>query len=151
MALLILNERNDLFRTAENLEDANFLISNLNYYQSLNKVVTISDEDFTDLKYGTKHFQSYDGSTVTWKTNFPQEPTSISKEMLDYFIKHYIERYDRLLDEKKGSQHSFMTKISNAKQALQNIDTSALTFPIESTIGNYLRSNSINIVHYTQF
>jgi hypothetical protein len=25
MALLILNERNDLFRTAENLEDASFL------------------------------------------------------------------------------------------------------------------------------
>jgi hypothetical protein len=56
MALLILNERNDLFRTAENLEDASFLISNLDYYQSLNKVINISDQDFIDLKYDVKHF-----------------------------------------------------------------------------------------------
>ena len=150
MALLILNERNELFRTAENLEDASFIISNLHYYQSLNKVINISDQDFIDLKYDVKHFESYDGSSVTWKTNLPLLPQSISREMLDNFIKGYIQQYDDFIGIKGTTGHPFLTKVLNAKQALQNIDTSVLTFPIESTIGNYLKSNNINFVHYTQ-
>jgi hypothetical protein len=152
MALLILNERNDLFRTAENLEDASFIISNLDYYQSLNKVIDISDQDFIDLKYNVKIFKSYDGSSVTWETNLPlQHIQSISREMLDNFTKQYIQRYDDFIRIKGTTGHPFLTKVLNAKQALQNIDTSVLTFPIESTMGNYLKSNNINFVHYTQF
>jgi hypothetical protein len=151
MALLILNERNELFRTAENLEDASFVITNLDYYQSINKVITISNEDFIDFKYDIKFFESYDGSVVTWKTDLPEQPTSISKKMLDDFIKGYIQQYDDFIGIKGTTGHPFLTKVLNAKQALQNIDTSVLTFPIESTMGNYLQSNNINIVHYTQF
>ena len=151
MALLILNERNELFRMAENLEDASFIISNLHYYQSLNKVINISDQDFIDIKYDIKAFKSYDGSTVTYHNGNPDKLKTITKETLDSLIKFHIFMYDRFIDQKGSIEHPFNTKIKSAKEALSNIDTSSLNFPIQLSHGEYIKSLNINYVSPIQF
>jgi hypothetical protein len=151
MALLILNQNKDLFKLAESEDDANYLIGNLFHYKSFNGVIQISNEDFIDLKFTNKLYQSYDGSTVTYKTDLPNKIQIIeSKEWFDNFINSYIEIYDNFLNNNK-KEHSFRTKVLNAKEALSNIDTSSLNYPTQFEEYTYLKDNNIPFVSYLQF
>jgi hypothetical protein len=151
MALLILNEINDFFKVTENEEDANYLIVNLDYYKSINKVIQISNEDFIDLKYTVKLYQSYDDSTVTYKTDLPNKVQIIeSKEAFDKFINNFINIYDNFLNKNK-KEHLFRTKVLNAKEALSNIDTSSLNYPTQFDALTYLKDNNIPFVGDIQF
>lgn len=150
MALLILNQRNDLVKLAENEDDANYLIGNLFHYKSFNGVVQISNEDFIDLKFTVKLYESYDGSTVTYKTDLPNKIQIIeSKEWFDKLINSYIEIYDNFLNNNK-KEHSFRTKVLNAKEALSNIDTSSLSYPTQFDALTYLKDNNISFVSEIQ-
>lgn len=138
MAYVISNTYGSAQHLAKTMEELHILVggaSNLGLYTEghAGALHTISDEDFVNLQTGQKIF-NYENSTITYTDN----PLAVvtSKELLDSDIQNKIKEIDQDLERKK--QPTIVTKLNNWKTVLQNLDTSALSYPINSTIEKYL-------------
>lgn len=146
MAYIIFETNNTPVRIAQDQNDL-AVLGNYKLYQNglSGKIVTIPNEDFLALQNDEKHILGLNGEQVVYETN---NSTVIANESE---MKQAIEM---CINETKtrhyNSSSSLYTKQQNYLNALQSIDTSSITYPLNQSVNQYLISQGISVLHPLQ-
>lgn len=140
MAYVISNKFGNAVKIAKTMEELHILIggaSCLGLYTEGHSgaLHTISDEDFVNIQTGQKIF-NYENSTITYIDNDAALRGTKNKESLDTDIQNKIQQIDNLITYE--GRPTVLAKLKNWKTVLQNLNTSTLSYPINSTIEKYL-------------
>jgi len=140
MAYIISNKLGEALKIAKTMEELHILIggaSSLGLYTEghCGALHTVSDEDFVNVQTGQKIF-NYENSTITYTENPAALEGTKNKESLDAFIQTKIQNIDNCMSNE--GRPTIRAKLNSWKTVLQNLDTSVLSYPINSTIEKYL-------------
>jgi hypothetical protein len=109
-------------------------------------MLEISNSDFVSLQTGFKNIK-YDGATVSYVDavyiSYPQNAEELQAE-----INYIINIIDSNLNKYKDT--SFGTELTNFKNNLQSIDTSSITYPMNTNVRQYLSNQNKSILGYLQ-
>jgi len=149
MAYLVTNQHYDMSFICENQTDLHVQIKDYANYESglVGHIIDITDEQFAALQIREKTFK-WENNTAT----FPNENPVVfsSKEDLDAHIKLIINRITETLSWKYTEDSAYKTKLEQYKIVLNNLDTSSISYPLNSSIEKYLQDNGHTIVSYLQ-
>jgi hypothetical protein len=148
MAYLIFSKReilkeNDLYRIAETEEHLN----GLNILKNDYIIKTISDEDFNNLKSESKKIESINGDQITYVDFIKTKP--LEKQEFDKILENKKEFCQDILNRKQNKP-VILELVQQYLTALNNIDTSTISFPLDKNFTQYLHSQSIFCIHPLQ-
>jgi len=149
MAYLVTNQSYSLAFICENQTDLHEQIKDYANYESglTGHIIDITDEQFAALQIREKTFK--------WENNaatFPNDNPIVfsSKEDLDAYIKLIKDSITSLLSWKYTQNSAYKTKLEQYLSVLNNLDTSSISYPLNSSIEKHLRDNGHTIVSYLQ-
>lgn len=130
----------DLFRIASTDEIKN------NYYQEFYDAVEISESQAGEILTGTKFctINRSDSSVVFTDLDEGEVP----KEAADFFIAELIKSLDAFL-RNNNVDSSVNSSFSDWKTALEGLDTSSLTWPIQNTTVEKVLKNQLSQTKYS--
>ena len=136
------NSGNDsLFRVASTDEIKN------NYYQEFYDAVEITESQAVEILTGTK-FCTINRSDSSVVFTDVDESQGVLKESLDSFIANLIKSLDVFLSN-NNVDSSVNSSFSDWKTALEGLDTSSLTYPIENTTVEKVLKNQLSQTKYS--
>lgn len=136
---------NNLLRIAANETEKNELTA-LNTPHTL---IEISDEDFLKLKVRMDGF-TIDGTTITFEDNPDPQVYNNSDELQEYIndIRDAMKRFIKNANANTQSK-TLYTQVVNYENYLDTLDTSTITFPI-NTWEKYCEDNGITYLNLLQ-
>lgn len=148
MAYLIFNKKQtlqeaDLYKIAETEEHLN----SLNILKNDYIIKTISIQDFNNLKSENKRIESINGDQITYVDYIRTQP--LEKQEFDETLKNKKEFCQEILN-KKQVKPVLLGLVEQYLTALNSIDTSAMSFPLNKNFIQYLHSQSIYYIHPLQ-
>ena len=142
MAIVIFNKQDKIFLKAF---DTQSLVDEYGYNNPTCIAQSISDSEWTNMKNGTLIPASIntDTNTINWvnRDTFEESEESL-KEQVDKIIK--------ILKQVKKSRkngHSQETKFNDYLTALENLNYSNITFPMTTSIEQYMESLGVSTVY----
>jgi hypothetical protein len=149
MAYLVTNQHYDMAFICENQTDLHVQIKDYANYESglVGHIIDITDEQFAALQIREKTFK-WENNTAT----FPNDNPIVfnSKEDLDAYIKLIKDSITGLLSWKYTQNSAYKTKLEQYLSVLNNLDTSSISYPLNSSLEKHLRDNGHTIVSYLQ-
>lgn len=148
MAYFIFTKVGGFYKIAENQSDLDVI----NIEKSLYDIVEVSSQEFQDVRLGKKVVVNYsngqvnyvptvigpDGQTHSFKT------VVLNKEDLKSYISAIVDILNRF--SIYNSNHPSLSKLNNYKNELLKINVNDLTYPINSSLEEYLESQGIQSI-----
>lgn len=148
MAYFIFTKVGGLYKIAENQSDLNVV----NIEKSLYDIIEVSSQEFQDVRLGKKAIVNYsngqvnyvqpiigeDGQSHSFKT------TILNKEDLKSYISNIIDILTRF--NNYNPNHPSLSKLNNYKDELMKINVNNLSYPINSSLEEYLESQGIQSI-----
>jgi hypothetical protein len=122
------NSPNPLYRIAENQYD----LDNLNIIKSDYKIIEDSQENFNNVKYGTKTIEKYIDNTIVYIDNFF---VFENKTYLQLYIKNNQEQIQCFLDNNKN--HVQFNRWNDYYTQLKTTDLNNIVFPLNKSLEKY--------------
>lgn len=144
MAYAIFSKENGLCFLAKNLENLQVKYPGYAIYQNGNagSMVEISNEDFISIQNKEKVI-TYDGTNVTLVDH---DPITIENEgILKINIEGICLAIERAIIGRNPNS-SYVTECNTYYNLLNNLDTSSLTYPMNTSLEAYLRSQGHNVI-----
>lgn len=144
MAYAIFSKDNALCILAKNLENLQIKYPGYAIYQNGNagSMVEISNEDFISLQNKEKVI-NYDGTNVTFVDH---DPITIENEgILKINIQGICLGIEKAI-QGKDPNSSYVTECNTYYNLLKNLDTSSLTYPMNTSLEAYLRTQGHNVI-----
>jgi len=151
MAYIVTNREKNITFISKDLEQAKAQYNGIEIYQNglAGHFITISDADFNTLLSNEKIAVVNSDLSVTLRDRADGEILDFSsKEKLDKYISSLKERISDVLQNKEES--TFKNELSAYKTLLENLDTSSITYPFNTTLEKYLIDQGNTVLHTLQ-
>jgi hypothetical protein len=151
MAYIVTNREKNITFISKDLEQAKAQYNGIEIYQNglAGHFITISDADFNTLLSNEKLAVVNSDLSVTLRDKADGETLDFSsKEKLDKYISSLKERISDVLRNKEES--TFKNELSAYKTLLENLDTSSITYPFNTTLEKYLIDQGNTVLHTLQ-
>jgi hypothetical protein len=120
-----------LYKIAENQSDLN----NLNIDQSNYKIIEDSQENFNEIKYGTKIIDKYNENQIFY-INISTE--FVDKEILQKYVDNLLNQIQNFLDS--NSNHPLHNQWNNYKNQVTNLNLNNITYPLNQSLEQYFNN-----------
>ena len=121
--------------------DQSHIDNNKNWDESEFDIIDVSDDDFNNIKLGTKGIVSKNGTNVTY---FDVTYNYDSEEKLNTEISKVTERIDNWLSG--NSNKPFASTVTNYKNYINSIDVSSIT-PLNTSLEKYVSDQGQTVVN----
>ena len=151
MAYIVTNLEKSISFISKDLEQAKAQYNGIEIYQNglAGHFITISDADFNTLLSNEKIAVVNSDLSVTLRDRADGEILDFSsKEKLDVYISSLKERISDIMKRKK--EGLFKNELSAYKTLLENLDTSSITYPLNTTLEKYLIDQGNTVLHPLQ-
>jgi len=152
MAYIVTNLEKSISFISKDLEQAKAQYNGIEIYQNglAGNFITISDTDFNTLLLNEKIAVVNSDLSVTLRDRVADGAILdfSSKEKLDKYISSLKERISDVLQNKEES--TFKNELSAYKTLLENLDTSSITYPFNTTLEKYLIDQGNTVLHTLQ-
>lgn len=151
MAYIVTDLEKIISFISKDLEQAKAQYNGIEIYQNglAGHFITISDADFNTLLSNEKIAVVNSDLSVTLRDRADGEILDFSsKEKLDKYISSLKERISDVLQNKKES--TFKNELSAYKTLLENLDTSSISYPFNTTLEKYLIDQGNTVLHSLQ-
>ena len=151
MAYIVTNREKNITFISKDLEQAKAQYNGIEIYQNglAGHFITISDADFNTLLSNEKIAVVNSDLSVTLRDRADGEILDFSsKEKLDVYISSLKERISYVMKRKK--EGLFKNELSAYKTLLENLDTSSITYPFNTTLEKYLIDRGNTVLHTLQ-
>jgi len=151
MAYIVTNLEKSISFISKDLEQAKAQYNGIEIYQNglAGNFITISDTDFNTLLLNEKIAVVNSDLSVTLRDRADYEIYDFSsKEKLDKHISSLKERISDVMKRKK--EGLFKNELSAYKALLENLDTSSITYPFNTTLEKYLIDQGNTVLHPLQ-
>jgi len=122
------NISGSLYKIAENQNDLN----NLNINQSGYKIIEDTQENFNEVKYGTKVTDKYNDNQIFYvniSTKF------VNKKTLQEYIDNLSNQIQNFLNS--NSNHPLYNQWNNYKNQVTNLNLNNITYPLNQSLEQY--------------
>jgi hypothetical protein len=117
-----------LYRIAENISDLN----NLNFNESLYKILEVTQDEFNLIKLNIKNPVKYINNEISYEEN---SATFNNKKSLFDYILSYKKNIKDFIDN--NPNHSLFTKWNNYYNQLNSLDLDSITYPLNKSLEQY--------------
>jgi len=117
-------------RIAENQNDLN----NLNIRKEDYKIIEDSQDNFNQVKFGTKYPEKYNNNIITY-VDF--ERNFNDKNSLKFYIKNFSSQITDFLELNK--QHPDFNKWNNYLNQLNSLNINDITYPLNKSLEQYFQ------------
>jgi len=152
MAYIVTNLEKSISFISKDLEQAKAQYNGIEIYQNglAGHFITISDADFNTLLSNEKIPVVNSDLSVTLRDRVADGAILdfSSKEKLDKYISSLKERISDVMKRKK--EGLFKNELSAYKALLENLDTSSITYPFNTTLEKYLIDQGNTVLHPLQ-
>ena len=151
MAYIVTNREKNITFISKDLEQAKAQYNGIEIYHNglAGHFITISDADFNTLLSNEKIAVVNSDLSVTLRDRADGEILDFSsKEKLDVYISSLKERISDIMKRKK--EGLFKNELSAYKTLLENLDTSSITYPLNTTLEKYLIDQGNTVLHPLQ-
>ena len=150
MAVIIFNINHSPSYIAKNESDLKIHRGDLEIIKADGRLKTISDSDYDSYLCGEKSAR-LDGDNVV----FEDPNHEVTSEEFDYAIDSYLTMVTNTLknnDHLRKEEHANLkTRLETFKSALENIDKSALSFPLSGSFRRWWTDNQSSEIFDTRF
>jgi len=122
------NISGSLYKIAENQNDLN----NLNINQSNYKIIEDAQENFNEVKYGTKAIDKYNDNQIFYvnvSTKF------VDKKTLQEYIDNLSNQIQNFLNS--NPNHPLYNQWNNYKNQVTNLNLNNITYPLNQSLEQY--------------
>ena len=156
MAVIIFNINHSPSYIAKNESDLKIHRGDLEIIKADGRLKTISDADYDSYLCGEKSAR-LDGDNVVFEDvlNVDDPNHEVTSEEFDYAIDSYLTMVTNTLENndhlRKEEHANLKTRLEDFKSALENIDKSALSFPLSSSFRRWWTDNQSSEIFDTRF
>jgi hypothetical protein len=132
-----------LYKIASN---QSFYDANKNWQDDLYDIITVNDDDYNAIKFGTKHVISKNGNTVKYENI---DTFYENKEHLTSYINSVLSHLEQWLFI--NSSKPFASNVTTYLNYLKSIDVHSLSItkenPLNSSLEAYVENQGITAIH----
>lgn len=150
MAYVVTNKEYSMSFVCENETQLHDQLSDYITYENGQNghIITITDDQFSALQNCDKTFKWVNNAAT-----FPDNDHTISfasKQDLDTYIKMLQDKIRSLLNDKYRADSTYKTQLEQYVSILNNLDTSSITYPLNSSLEKHLKNNGHTVLGYLQ-